>query len=572
MDKPDSSSLYAVRGTRYDSLGHGIGLRSEHFNEILETKPKVDWFEAISENFMDTAGRPLRILEKIRADYPIGLHGTSLSIGSANGLNQTYLEKLKKLVERIQPQIISDHLCWSEYADTRLFDLLPLPFTEESLRLVVGNVQKLQEFLGRQIVLENVSAYISFKHSAMPEWEFLNEVARQSGCGILLDVNNIYVNSFNHGFDPREYLNAIDSERVMQYHISGHTDRGKFLFDTHTGDVIKPVWDLYSAAVKRFGDVSCLIEWDTEIGSLNELLALNEKSREVAKNGTRNTEHEKRSAEYAMRKKMRVPCSVFRVPDLNEIQSMFSAELLRKGKTDLDKILNPQANDPGIERLEVYAEGYPARIREALLEAYPAILKVLGDAVFSDLALQFGKAQFFQHYNLNQVAGGFPEFLKNIAWNEKLPFLYDLAELELAVQRAFHAEALTPASPQDFADKAGLEGENLILRFQPHVFGVRSHWPILDIWNSRNQPTAEIKIQLEGRPQAVLIYRAGEKVICQKADPLEIAVLSVLKEGEPLGKAFDVLTEVDDMNAVQKWFSGWLLNGLVASFQLATDH
>ena len=183
-----------------NNLGHGVGLRSEHYHEILENKPKVDWFEAISENFMDTEGRPVHILEKIRADYPIGLHGTSLSIGSAAGLNPVYLEKLKKLVERIQPAIVSDHLCWSDHGGRRLFDLLPLPFTDEALKLVVQHVDQLQTFLGRRILLENVSSYLSFKHSELTEWDFLNQVAKKSGCGILLDVNNIYVNSVNHGF------------------------------------------------------------------------------------------------------------------------------------------------------------------------------------------------------------------------------------------------------------------------------------------------------------------------------------------------------------------------------------
>ncbi len=546
------------------SLGHGVGLRTEHFQEILEKKPKVDWFEAISENFMDTQGKPIKILEKVRADYPIGLHGTSLSIGSSGELNPLYLEKLKKLIDRIQPAIVSDHLCWSEHGGKRLFDLLPLPFTAESLATVVRHVDQLQNYLGRRILLENVSAYISFKHSEMTEWEFLNQVARQSGCGILLDVNNIYVNSFNHGFNPRDYLEGIDSDQVLQYHISGHTDKGKFLFDTHVGEVIQPVWDLYADAVQRFGDASSLIEWDTEIRGFDELLALNEKSREIASKlgGPR---PKARAVDGS-----RLPTSPAPGlrPSLSDIQSMFSQEMLGKEKTKLAETLNDQSGDPGIKRMDVYAEGYPARICEALTEAYPAVLKVLGAGVFNDLAAEFSKSRAFEHYNLNAVAPFFPNFLRLSPWQESFPFLNDLADLERAVHLAFHAESQTPATPEDFSKKAVVDGENLIFRFQPHVFVIRSFWPILDIWSARHLPPEKIKIEVENRPQAVLVHRQGEQVFCQKADAIEAAVLQQLLQGETLSRAFDVMTEADDMTPVQSWFSKWIALGLMTGFDL----
>ncbi len=541
-------------------LGHGVGLRTEHFQEILEKKPKVDWFEAISENFMDTQGKPIKILEKVRADYPVGLHGTSLSIGSAGELNPLYLEKLKKLTDRIQPAIISDHLCWSEHAGKRLFDLLPLPFTAESLATVVRHVDQLQNYLGRRILLENVSAYISFKHSEMPEWEFLNQVARQSGCGILLDVNNIYVNSFNHGFNPRDYLEGIDSDQVLQYHISGHTDKGKFLFDTHVGEIIEPVWDLYATAVRRFGDVSSLIEWDTEIRGFDELLALNEKSREIGMKS--------QTTGHAPRKETRKTREVGHGPSLNEVQSMFSQEMFGKEKTKLAEALNAQAGEPGIERMDVYAEGYPARICEALTESYPAVLKVLGAGVFNDLAAEFSKSRAFEHYNLNAVAPFFPDFLRLSPWQESFPFLNDLADLERAVHLAFHAENKTPATPEDFSKKAVVDGENLLFRFQPHVFVIRSFWPILDIWSARHLPPEKIKIEVENRPQAVFVHRQGEQVFCQKADAIEAAVLQQLLQGETLSRAFDVMTEADDMTPVQSWFSKWIALGLMTGFDL----
>ncbi|HCM43083.1 MAG TPA: hypothetical protein DIS66_07225 [Candidatus Omnitrophica bacterium] len=550
-----------------DCLGHGVGLRSEHFQDILERKPKVDWFEAISENFMDTEGKPLKVLEQVRADYPIGLHGTSLSIGSAGGLNPLYLKKLKKLSDRIQPAIISDHLCWAEHGGKRLFDLLPLPFTNEALELVVRNVDQLQNYLGRRILLENVSAYISFKSSEMTEWTFLNEVARKSGCGILLDVNNIYVNSFNHGFAPQDYLNGIDADKVLQYHISGHTDKGKFLFDTHVGEVIQPVWQLYSDAVQRFGDVSSLIEWDTEIRGLDELLVLNEKSREIAKQiqlGDLSCQVRGDGGSELI-----LPTASDSRPSLSEVQSMFTLEMLGKEKTKLAEVLNNQAGDPGIERMDVYAEGYPARISEALAEAYPAISKILGEGAFSDLALGFAQSRSFEHYNLNAVAPLFPDFLKVTPWQESFPFLNDLADLERAVHLAFHAETRSPATPEDFAEKAARDGESLVFQFQTHVFVVRSFWPILDIWSARHLPAAQIKINVENRPQAVLVHRKNEQVFCQILDPMEVAVLQRLLLGETLSSAFDVMTEADDITPVQSWFAKWIALGLMTGFEWA---
>ncbi len=253
-------------------LGCGVGLRSEHFPFILAEWPAVDWFEAISENFLDTGGRPLQVLEQVRRRYPVALHGVSLSIGSADPLDEGYLAKLKALADKIEPAIVSDHLCWTGVEGENLHDLLPLPFTEEAVRHIAGRVHRAQEILGRSILLENVSSYVTYKHSAMPEWQFLVAVARRSGCGILLDLNNIYVNAVNHGFDPLEYLRGIPGELVGQFHLAGHTDMGKFLFDTHSRPVIEPVWDLYREALKLYGPVTTLIEWDEDIPPFEYLL------------------------------------------------------------------------------------------------------------------------------------------------------------------------------------------------------------------------------------------------------------------------------------------------------------
>jgi uncharacterized protein len=253
-------------------LGHGVGLRTKHFASYLAEPPPVDWLEAISENFMAPGGRPIAVLEKVRRDVPVVLHGVSLSIGSVDPLSERYLDDLAALVRRIEPAWISDHLCWGTHGGRYVHDLLPLPYTEEAVAHVAARVERVQERLGRQILLENVSSYVAFRDSTMTEWEFLSEVARRADCGILLDVNNIYVSARNHGFDPYDYLAGVAADRVGQFHVAGHSDKGRYLLDTHDHPVPDVVWNLYRAAVRRFGEVSTLIEWDDHIPPLERLV------------------------------------------------------------------------------------------------------------------------------------------------------------------------------------------------------------------------------------------------------------------------------------------------------------
>ena len=260
-------------------LGHGVGLRTKHFPRVWEGTAKIDWFEAISENFMIRGGRPLAILEKAREAAPLVLHGVSLSIGSTDPLNETYLTDLRQLIARFEPALVSDHLCWGSIGGHYAHDLLPLPYTEEALAVVVERVQTVQNALSRQILIENVSSYLTYAHSSMPEWEFLAAIAEQADCGILLDVNNIYVSATNHEFDPEDYLAAMPKDRIGQIHLAGHSNKERYLLDTHDGPVIDPVWTLYRSALRRFGRVSTLIEWDDKIPEFDELCAEAERAR-----------------------------------------------------------------------------------------------------------------------------------------------------------------------------------------------------------------------------------------------------------------------------------------------------
>jgi uncharacterized protein (UPF0276 family) len=252
--------------------GCGVGLRREHYGIVLRERPKVPWFEVISENFMVPGGRPRHVLEAVRRDYPVALHGVSLSVGSAEPLDRAYVRALKTLVDWVEPTIVSDHLCFTALAGHNSHDLLPLPFTEEAVETAAQKIRQVQDILGRRILVENVSTYLRYRHGTMTEWEFVSAVAEQAGCGLLLDVNNVHVNSVNHGFDPSAYLEGIPEGLVGQYHLAGHEDHGDHLIDTHDHPVPEPVWSLFAFALRRFGPKPALIEWDALIPELPALL------------------------------------------------------------------------------------------------------------------------------------------------------------------------------------------------------------------------------------------------------------------------------------------------------------
>jgi uncharacterized protein (UPF0276 family) len=284
MPNPSPSALGASAPPREtcSHLGFGVGLRSVHFSHILEHWPAVDWFEIISENFIDSAGRPRYVLEQIAERYPVVMHGVSLSIGSTDPLDFVYLRKLKKLSAEVNARWISDHLCWTGVASRTSHDLLPLPLTEGALQHVKERLRIVQDFLERPLVLENPSSYVTFAVSTMPEWEFLSRLAAETECKLLLDVNNVYVSSRNHDFDPQEYLRSIPHDRVMQFHLAGHTDLGTHCIDTHDGRVVERVWELYREAVGLTGGAATLLEWDARIPSFDEVHVEALRARKVA--------------------------------------------------------------------------------------------------------------------------------------------------------------------------------------------------------------------------------------------------------------------------------------------------
>ncbi len=270
------------RGAEFPFLGYGVGLRRPHYGEVVAARPAIDWFEVIAENFMVAGGPALATLGRVRERYPLVTHGVSLSVGSTDPLNRDYLRDLRHLARRFAPAWLSDHLCWTGVAGRNLHDLLPLPFTDAAVAHAAGRIRTVQDLLGRRIAIENISSYMTYAASSIAEWDFVAAVANEADCAILLDLNNIYVNAFNHRFDPRRYIDAIPAERVVQFHLAGHSDHGAYLLDTHDHPISAPVWELFEYAVGRIGEVSTLVEWDDRIPPFAELSAVADEARRRA--------------------------------------------------------------------------------------------------------------------------------------------------------------------------------------------------------------------------------------------------------------------------------------------------
>jgi uncharacterized protein (UPF0276 family) len=263
-------------------LGFGLGLRKEHYTDILASNPKIDWFEILTENYLVPGGKPLHFLDRICERYPVVMHGVSLSIGGNDPLNFNYLKQVKTLADRTQARWISDHLCWTGLGGINAHDLLPLPYTEEAIHHVATRIGQVQDYLGQQILMENVSSYLTYRQSGLEEWEFISAVAEEADCLLLLDVNNIHVSAVNHEFDPLDYLDGIPVDRVQQCHLAGHHDFGDYIIDTHDAPVVDSVWSLYRQFVQRFGTISTMIERDDNIPELDILLAELNQAREIA--------------------------------------------------------------------------------------------------------------------------------------------------------------------------------------------------------------------------------------------------------------------------------------------------
>ncbi len=529
------------------SLGYGIGLRPKHYREFLEASPAVDWVEAISENFMGVGGRPLAVLEKVRRERPVVLHGVSLGIGSAEPLDQRYLEEWKALITRIEPAIVSDHLCWGRAHGRYSHDLLPVPFTEEVVRHVVERVSQVQDFLGRRIALENVSSYLTFEQSELTEWEFLAQVAKRSGCDVLLDVNNIFVSSCNHGFEPDAYLSGVPVEHVKQIHLAGHQRRPELIIDTHDGPVSDEVWALYARAMGRFGDVPTLIEWDDAVPPLETLLAEAEKARKVrpvslspagervgerANTGLGTLESTQRALFAA-------------ITDANPVTPEAEALIAE----------HPPLSSKA--RIEVYAEMYWLRMRDVLRDAFPTVRARLGDETFDANVADYLRAHPSTHHSLDRLGRSFAGFLQD-----------DVAAVEWARAESFIAPDAQASSFEQLKAHAPETWGELELKAHPSV----------RVLCLESDPLPALRAQREGQPVPetvatptnVAVWRTGFVTFHVAVSSPEATSLRRLIAGAPLTELLEPFEGLDDggtaaFEALQSWFTEGMVAALVGS-------
>ena len=365
--------LIAMRGT-----GFGLGLRTQHYADFLARKQPLDWLEIITDNYLIDGGKPLAVLDTIRRDYPVAMHGVAMSIGSSQGVDVPYLQRVKALADRIEPLWVSDHLCWTGPGPEQLHDLYPLPYTDESARHVITQIRHAQDVLGRRLVLENVSSYVRYRHDSVSEWQFLAHIAEEADCLLLVDVNNIYVSSVNHGFDPLTYLHALPAQRVQQIHLAGHSDNGDHIIDTHDHPVAQPVWDLYAQACQRFGAVAAMIERDDHIPPLAELLDEMATARRIA------AQH-MASPEPVNAAVMPLTPAVDPLP-LAAVQRHFADQVLADA-------LPPGTSDgPVTGRLPIYHHAYRARLADVLADTYAKTFLYMGSDSFDVHARAFAVA------------------------------------------------------------------------------------------------------------------------------------------------------------------------------------
>lgn len=546
----------------FPPLGFGLGLRISHYTHIFEHWPEVDWFEIISENFMDTDGRPKRNLARIRERYPVVMHGIAMSIGTVDPLNSDYLKKLKALAQWLEPAWISDHLCWTGIAHKNSHDLLPVPYTEEALKHIVPRIQQVQEMLGRPIALENPSTYLEFKASHIPEAEFIAEMAKQSGCHLLLDVNNVYVSCYNHRLDAKAYIDALPLDKVVQIHLSGHTNNGTHIVDTHDDHVVDEVWSLYRYVVHKAGRIpNTMVEWDDNIPEFGVLYAELDKAKAAAKD----------AAQYAPLPELAEDNPRY-VPNistpLREAQNLMQDAILLGAGIDSkpDAWIRTKKDFLPEDQLAVYINSYRYRLYDVVAEDFPVLEYYLGSDRFDQLIKDFVNTVPSGYFNISRYASHLPGFLQQHEYSDD--FAVELAQLEDAVSQLTdpletiplepsHLEAMTP----ELLMQSVLHPRKALQLFAFN-YPVNAYYRAVKEEASPTPPMPDKSF--------IAVFRHEDVVWRMDLGENEYYLLQKLFTGIPIGDALEALqTErelPEDELAVNlsQWFSRWMRNGLLA--------
>ncbi|MEW6761153.1 MAG: DUF692 family multinuclear iron-containing protein [Pseudomonadota bacterium] len=536
----------------------GVGLRTPHYRAFLEGRPKVGFLEVHSENYLARAGWDWHVLTSLRRDYPLSLHGVGLGLGSVHGFSGRHLERLRQLVDAVDPFLVSEHLSWGALADRQLNDLLPLNLADSMLDLLCERVGRVQDALGRRLLVENVSTYVRFRDDTMGEAEFLAELARRTGCAILLDVNNLYVNQHNHGEDALAAIAALPVDSVGEIHLAGHLATPLALVDHHGAAVAEPVWALYRAALARFGRVPALVEWDADVPPLEVLLAEAARADAIAADCPAPAV----SAWKSMPAKASSPGEA-----MAAFQQRFGEALFGRGQ---DAALAPLLNEGGAARMALYRGNLHAGWTRALLDAYPVVRQLVGEEFFEGLARAYGTKFPSQDPDLAGFGAQLPAFLEDFPPAAGIPYLPDVARLEWAVHRACLAPDLAPAGIAALSGLAPDELDGARFTLQPSVAVLRSTWAIAPLWQAHQPGGPPLPARVDASCIA-LVVRRGWEVQVSVLEETEAAALACLMAQGSFGEAVDALLAAleegeappDIAAMLRRWFAAGLVSGIV---------
>jgi uncharacterized protein (UPF0276 family) len=546
----------------------GLGLRAPHYRDFLDRRPDVGWVEVHTENFLARAGHDWRVLSAVRRDYQVSLHGVGLGLGSVHGFSFDHLARVAALVRTLQPVLVSEHLSWGALRDRQLNDLLPLRLDHEALALVAARIQRVQDVLGRRILVENVSTYVRFAGDAMSEADFLAELSRRTGCGVLLDVNNLYVNERNHGEDPHAAIAALPAGCVGEIHLGGHLVTDDGLIDHHGARVAPPVWDLYRAALVRFGAVPTLVEWDTDLPPLDVLLDEAAQADAIAA-----TTGQGVGGDIVV-----TPAAPASATGLDALQQTFGAALFDSAH---DAALAPLLKgDP--RRVAIYRGNLHAHWTRALASAYPVLRQLVGDEFFDALARVYGRAHPAVDPDLNRFGAALPDFLAGFTPAADHPYLPDVARLEWCVHEAWFAPGVatpgvatpgvaTPGVATPPATLAGLapdafEAARAVLH--PSLRLHASPWATVALWRAHQDGGPDFPDDLQARTHA-LVLRPRFDVTVETIGAADHAALACLARGDTFGAALDAAFDVDGDFDVAAHLRRWIEGGIVVGYEEA---
>lgn len=526
--------------------GVGVGLRACHYRDFLQQRPKVDWLEVHTENYLQPGGRDRHVLFELRQDYPFSLHGVGLGLGSAQGFDLHHLQRIAKLVHELQPALVSEHLCWSATESRNLNDLLPLPLSTQALALICQRVQQVQDCLQRPILLENVSTYVRYRDDAMGEIEFLSEVARRTGCGILLDVNNLYVNQCNQHESARAAIELVPAEMVGEIHLAGHLVTPGAVVDHHGDVVAAPVWELYRQSLQRLGAVPTLIEWDTDIPALEVLLAQADMARGMMRefareappdSGSANRADSANSAQAVQAVSLAPP-----VAGLADIQCDFADALFARHAPELFRG-DPAQNQ---ERFARYRGNLVATWEKTLSAAFPVLQQLVGDEFFAALCRAFGHAHPSDNGDLNLFGAQFAHFLASFPHVAQYPYFPDMARLEWAVHEAYYAADGRSVTPQELLVLAPDVLDQTRFRLHPSCALIDSPWALAPLWFAHQEsPETGFPAQLDVASH-VLVCRPAWKPQVVELSAAQFALLAALADGQTFGAALDAALQKDE--------------------------